>query len=237
LGHLAGADIGKYTTFSGTVFGDKAIFDDTVFKGPIMFTGQSVELWSGVPEGMQEINAIARRKLEIYLAKLLSRFGSSRNRFITISFSRACFEGEANLSGRTFEGDADFTNARFYRPPDFDVATKDARLDFTGAHIGFVSPRKLPWTEDGRIPVRLRRIRKIAEETKNHDLERDLYIEERKAERGVYWRQLLDKLEKAPILEKPPIFMRLVVHCAWIIVMFGYWALADYGRSFIWQRR
>ena len=26
--------------------------------------------------------------------------------------------------------------------------------------------------------------------------------------------------------------MRLVVHCAWIIVMFGYWTLADCGRSF-----
>ena len=52
-------------------------------------------------------------------------------------------------------------------------------------------------------------------------LERDLYIEERKAERGVYWRQRREELKKAPILEKPPIFMRLVVHCTWIIVMFG----------------
>jgi hypothetical protein len=78
----------------------------------------------------------------------------------------------------------------------------------------------------------LRALRKIAEETKNHDLERDLYIEERKAERGVYWRQRREELKKVPILEKPPIFMRLVVHCAWIIVMFGYWTLADYGRSF-----
>jgi hypothetical protein len=44
----------------------------------------------------------------------------------------------------------------------------------------------------------LRAFRKIAGETKNHDLARDLYIEERKAERGVYWRQLLDELKKAP---------------------------------------
>jgi hypothetical protein len=44
----------------------------------------------------------------------------------------------------------------------------------------------------------LRALRKIAEETKNHDLERDLYIEERKAERGVYWRQLVKELKNAP---------------------------------------
>jgi hypothetical protein len=34
-------------------------------------------------------------------------------------------------------------------------------------------------------------------------------------------------------MDKPLIFSRLAVHCAWIIVMFGYWALADYGRSFV----
>jgi hypothetical protein len=46
-------------------------------------------------------------------------------------------------------------------------------------------PGKRSWTSDSKIPIRLRALRKIAEETKNHDLERDLYIEERKAERGV----------------------------------------------------
>jgi len=36
------------------------------------------------------------------------------------------------------------------------------------------------------------------QETKNHDLERDLYIEERKAERGVIWHQQCQALKKAP---------------------------------------
>jgi hypothetical protein len=72
-----------------------------------------------------------------------------------------------------------------------------SRIDFTGAHVGFAR-EFLHWTEDSRIPIRLRALRKIAEETKNHDLERDLYIEERKAERGVYLYQLLglDELKK-----------------------------------------
>ena len=67
---------------------------------------------------------------------------------------------------------------------------------------------------------------------KNHDLERDLYIEERKFERGIYWRQFLQELKEASMTEKPLIFGRLLRHCLWIVVMFGYWALADYGRSF-----
>jgi hypothetical protein len=77
----------------------------------------------------------------------------------------------------------------------------------------------------------LRGLRKIAEDTKNHDLERDLYIEERKAERGVYVTQLIEELKKAPWVEKPLIAVRLLIQVLWIIVMSFYWALSDYGRN------
>jgi hypothetical protein len=120
------------------------------------------------------------------------------DRFVTISFANRRFFDKADFSGRTFEQAADFTQARFYYPPEFDPTIKDARIDFTGTHIGFVPPRKLHCTYETKVPVQLRRLRKIAEETKNHDLERDLYIEERKAERGVYWHQLVEELKKAP---------------------------------------
>ncbi|MGB6175046.1 MAG: hypothetical protein WBF43_01615, partial [Methylocella sp.] len=62
----------------------------------------------------------------------------------------------------------------------------------------FVPLGRRAWTKDSRIPIRLRAIRKIAEQAKNHQLARDLYIEERKAERGVYWHQLVEELKKAP---------------------------------------
>jgi hypothetical protein len=84
----------------------------------------------------------------------------------------------------------------------------------------------------------LRALRKLAEVTKNHDLERDLYIEERKAERGIYLHQLFEELKWAPIMEKPLIAGRLLIHVLWIIVMFFYWALSNYGRNpvlpFVW---
>jgi hypothetical protein len=120
------------------------------------------------------------------------------DRFLDISFSHARFDGVAVFSDRSFEKIANFTDARFYSPPDFEWCGGSARIDFTGAHVRFVPPGKRPWTEDSEILVRLRAFRKVAEETKNHDLERDLYIEERKAERGVYWRQLFVELNKAP---------------------------------------
>jgi len=87
--------------------------------------------------------------------------GSAPDRFLTISFANARFDTEAVFSVRSFEADADFTNARFYYPPDFDAVTNASRIDFTGAHIGFVPPgKRLHWTYDGLIPVRLRAFRK-----------------------------------------------------------------------------
>jgi hypothetical protein len=123
---------------------------------------------------------------------------SGPDRFLPISFACARFDGEANFSGRTFDGSADFSQARFYYPPDFDPWTKDARADFTAAYISFVRPGcLLHWTSETKVPSQLRHLRILAEDRKNHDLARDLYIEERKAERGVYWRQLsgLNELE------------------------------------------
>jgi hypothetical protein len=100
-------------------------------------------------------------------------------------------------------------------------------------------------------------VRKIAEETKNHGLERDFYIEERKAERGVYWRQLVEELKKAPEelknnredideqkgrcgplatqgqgVHRPVLgivvkIAQLILQLLWIAVMFLYWAFSN----------
>jgi hypothetical protein len=143
------------------------------------------------------------------------------------------FKGKADLSGRNFRYGGNFTNVRFYYPPDFDVITNVARIDFTGAHIGFVLPGKWHWTKDSQVPVRLRALRKIAEETKNHDLERDLYIEERKAERGVHLHQRWEALKKDGWKNWPCNIARLATHVLWMLVMSAYSALADYGRSIV----
>ncbi|MGH6794052.1 MAG: hypothetical protein ACREDD_12255 [Methylocella sp.] len=148
-----------------------------------------------------------------------------------ISFTGVRFCGQADFSGRSFDQTAHLTNARFYSPPNFDDVT---RIDFTGAHIGFAPPGKLfHWTSDSQVPIRLRALRKIAEETKNHDLERDLYIDERKAERGVYWRLRWQALKKEGWKNWPRNIARLATHGLWVRVMGGYWAFADYGRSFV----
>ena len=197
---FTGAAFGDWARFDGAAFGNWAVFDETHFRGQVRLTGRSIEQWSRDLEaraeeaderGKQALIALKQRNEDSW-----KRSVSGPDRFLSVSFERARFDGEADFSGRSFKRAADFTQARFYFPPDFDPATKDARIDFTGTYIGFVPPgRLLHWTSDSKVPARLRAHRKIAEETKNHDLERDLYIEERKAERGVYLNQLLERDE------------------------------------------
>jgi Pentapeptide repeats (9 copies) len=217
--------------FDSAAFADGANFEDTFFKGEVKFTGNSISDFQIITS---EVSPKDRMALEERHKLSWKTMRSGPGRFRTISFARARFDGEANFSSRSFERPADFTSARFYYPPDFDAVNSPGKIDFTGARIRFVPAGKwLHWTTDTKIPVRLRAFRKIAEETKNHDLERDLYIEERKAERGVFL-QRWEELKKAPWIEWPLITWRLLVHVLWIIVMFFYLILADYGRSFVW---
>jgi hypothetical protein len=174
-----------------------------------------------------------RTALKSQHGDLWKRLGIGPDRLSSIFFTNARFDSSADFSSRLFERHADFTNACFCRLPNFDGVTNPAQIDFTGAHIGFVPPGKRAWIEDSNVPLRLRALRKIAEETKNHDLERDLYIEERKAERGVYWHQRWEALKREGWRNWPRNAARLITHLLWIGVMGVYWALADYGRSFV----
>jgi Pentapeptide repeats (9 copies) len=215
--------------FKGAAFGRRTSFAGTIFKGGVEFKGKSEKQSSSDLEAsVRGVGEGARVTLKKRHEDLWTRSGSGPDRFLTISFTNARFDGEAKFSGRSFEQAANFTNARFYYPPDFDNVTNASLVDFTGAFIGFARPGRPNWTFQSRVAIQLRALRKIAEETKNHDLERDLYIEERKAERGVHLVQRFLDWVKDP--KKKWAF---IAHILWILVMSVYWALADYGRSFI----
>jgi hypothetical protein len=137
--------------------------------------------------------------------------------------------------------------------PRFDSLTD---TDLYGARVSFRAHtlRWLRgWTANSDVANRLRRLRKLAEESNNHDFERNLYIEERKAERGIYfvqhlsdgltgvrdeWRQVVDLRSSFLFVlftcwRVVIMISRLVTHTVWIGILFAYWLLADYGRSFL----
>jgi hypothetical protein len=234
--NFSGARFATLVDFSCATFNPMATFEGAIFQGLADFSGLSEDLFAEKLERSlgPTPQKTARKELDERHRNSWKQHGCRPDCFLTISFADVRFDYEAIFAGRSFEQTADFTRARFCSPPNFDGATNLGRIDFTGAHIGFAPRGKLlNWTGDSVIPVRLRTLRKLAEETKNHDLERDLSIEERKAERGVYLHQRWEGLKKASWIERPLTAWRLLVHVLWIIVMFFYGVLADYGRNVV----
>ena len=220
-----------YADFSRAIFNGEASFD--VVSRNVLAEVASLSSGSW-PEPLRSMFLDGRRQLD------------GLERFDGVSFADAHFKGPASFTGRVFARPqpkpCDFTGALFDQPPNVDSCEGIERVDFygakvrfsgqlgkTAAHVGRGRPQvHTPgWTKDSKVAVRLRTFRKLAEDAKNHDLERDLYIEERKAERGIllarYFRRARD----------PRVWPRLFNHSLWILVMGLYWLLADYGRSFI----
>ncbi len=264
---------------SGTTLGYATKFSSAKFHDYVDMRALSRDTWknlrSSFIENSQFTKSWSQERRERFLT-IEDELGLSEeagaDSFLALDFSDAHFESVADFSGRMFRGHAKFARTRFDQPPNFDNCKGTGQLDFYNARMGFgsnVTPfrwfpirvrytnvRVRGWTMDGDIALRLRRVRKLAEETKNHDLERDLYIEERKAERGILlgrcaidlWRALNQNPIRAS--EFPHAYvraltgsinylraaltgiLRIFAHTAWIAVMSVYWLLADYGRSF-----
>lgn len=232
---------GEGAKFDGATLGEAAKFRGIEFLGDADFAGAPVEPWlegwrkklSVDDTGSNDAESNNRVK-SFFDWQKAENFGP--HTFQRLDFSDARVLGSISFARRSFERPANFTGARFHAPPDFDGATNLQRIDFTGARIGFVPPehpRWTPhWTDDSTVPIRLRAFRAIAETTKNHDLERDLYIEERKAERGVVRRRLraafvAEKKIGRKIARLGPLF---IAWC-WRRMMDLYWLFSDYGRS------
>lgn len=232
--NLSGASFNENADLSGASFGSDADLSDVHFGDGVIFKGFSREEWHKNHLSWLDgaiLNAWTKERKQVRQAWPTDA-ASRPDRWSSISFAGAHFEGHADFTGRTAGDDVDFTSVRFDQPPTFDSFDG---YDLYGARIGFqghgFSPRpkiKWPllrqgWTADSTIGNQLRRLRKLAEPINNHDLERDLYIEERKAERGIYFVKYWQE-RNVP---------RLLAHLAWIAVMGLYWLLADYGRSFL----
>ena len=135
-----------------------------------------------------------RKNQLLYLPQNLPDEKSGRDPFRHLTFEAAQFAGVADFTGRKILGRLDFARANFGQPPIFDEYEGE-QLNFYGAKIEFAgtlhfhilrwrSVSTRGWSTSSPTARRLRVFRAFAEETKNHDLERNLYIEERKIERG-----------------------------------------------------
>jgi len=258
---LSNSTFGDLADLSGVSFGEGAYLSRTKFRRIVSFKAWSDDEWRrrrlSHIETSKVFKSWTQDRTEEFLAlpQSLRESTAGPSTFLDLTFDRAWFAGISDFSGRSFLGNIDFTQALFDAPPHFGDCGGFYCIDFTGARIRFGGALNIPlpkwcfgtdhleiwaigWTTLSYAAIRLRRLRTLAEEAKNHDLERDLYLEERKAERGILFAQYLqsdvrDERGRSRYSWKKAFQLRLIDHVLWIAVMSIYWALADYGRSFV----
>jgi uncharacterized protein YjbI with pentapeptide repeats len=213
----------KLADFSGAIFSYGPNFSDTKFCGVSYFVGRTEDQWrAAINKVCAAWREEERKRAFLEYCERLHDRGKDLAALYRISFARARFEGAAEFGDRNFVGICDFTDTWFDRPPNFVNCKNTENINLYGAHVR-LGGRPPGWTTDSTLAIKLRALRGLADESKNHDLERDLYIEERNAERGIYfWRY-----------RKPKYWHRLAGHLTWIVAMSLYWLCADYGRSFL----
>jgi uncharacterized protein YjbI with pentapeptide repeats len=177
---FSGATFSNGVTFSRATFCNNANFSSAQFGGVADF---SAAVFDNVYFGKSSfLHAVWFKE---------SKFGSMAV-FVGATFLHSDFRE------CTFSKFAIFTNATFLEPPEFDDWKGAEKADWIGAKFKIRGPRpRFHWLwkrnedVDGwcgmtvNYPTRLRRLRKVMEDANAHDVARDLFILERKAERGI----------------------------------------------------
>ncbi|MDK9721204.1 MAG: pentapeptide repeat-containing protein [Rhodospirillales bacterium] len=231
------ATFGGNADFQFATFGVRANFSDATFKGYAYFSGRiskEIHETQNALEIKRNLTGANRRDL---VKEKLNDF--DLDNLANISFHKAHFLGGVEFKDRKFEG---FSQARFDQPPVFENCEGMERLDVMGANFGFAGLRpkylwwdaeenQSGWTTDSNIPTRLRILRKQMEDIKAHDAERDLFIAERMAERGVLWDAAFKKLFplKSFITMQWPVSLLKAIGATGLLFFFQ--LLSDCGRS------
>jgi pentapeptide repeat protein len=164
---LADPSVFLQATFSGASFTSKGHCYGTKFS-------QAKDIKARIVEGVREF---ARRiRVLFYPLSDVMRSG--------------LFAG-ADFSNRSIKGLADFSRVKFEQPPNFQNVEPATALDLAEARFSFrptALPRLRYWTTQTETVTRLRRLRKIAKDIEEIDIEQSLFILQRMAERGVAWR-------------------------------------------------
>jgi hypothetical protein len=143
------------------------------------------------------------------------------------AFRHARFGGAASFARRSFGERADFAYAVFGRPPDFSGVAGRERIDFQGTRFRLREGLLPGWTTRTGTLAAIRQLRGIARETNNDAAARDLLVLDRRAERGVAWKNAHEAVWAEP-LRKLGLYARALTSTA---IVFFYGALSDCGRS------
>lgn len=231
-----GARFGPGANFAGCIFQGVAVFQSAVFGRDATFKGAAFR---------DEANFVAARLgpgasfAEASFGKLLqferARFAgevsfeaaSATAATPYLTFRHARFGGQASFAKRNFADRADFAYAAFDQPPDFSGVGGRERVDFQGTRFRLREGLIPGWTTRAGTVAAIRHLRTIARDANAQDAERDLLVLERKAERGIAWKNAHDAVWVEP-LRKLGLYVRALTST---VLLFLYGVLSDCGRG------
>jgi uncharacterized protein YjbI with pentapeptide repeats len=225
---FAGARFEGVALFQGASFGRDARFDGAAFLDEANFVGAQFRA------GASFAGTVFAKLMQFERA----RFGAGASfagaaapadAFPELVLRHARFGGAASFAARRFLARADLSYAAFDLPPDFAGTGGRERLDFQGTRFRLRAGFVPGWTADSTTLARVRLLRGVAREAHAADAERDLFVLERKAERGVAWRNAAAASWAEP-LRKAGLYGRAL---AGTLMMSGYGLFSDCGRSLV----
>lgn len=211
------ARFGGSSSFSHCSF-DVAIFEDAIFR---------------------DFNRFFKCEFKKY-----ANFRNTRNESSKTlpNFDGCHFERTLDLSLRNLE--TDLSRCIFNSAPKLLEAINLSMANFNDIEVNFKISNSENLAELERELLNIRAFRKLAEDTKNHDLERDIYIEERKIEQSLVVKSIRSRIFRHQGKWWERAFgtfsdiSKFISTFAVSILSFLYWIFSNFGRSiirpFIW---
>lgn len=223
--NFAGAVFEGVAVFQRAAFGRDANFENAAFGDEANFVGAQFG------PGTRFAEAAFAGLLQCERARFAGDVTFAANRELPdiahAAFRHARFGGHASFARRRFGERADFAYAVFDRPPDFAGVVGRERVDFQGTRFRLREGWIPGWTARTGTLAAIRELRGIARAANNDSAARDLVVLERRAERGVAWKNAYEAVWAEP-LRKLGLYARAL---SATVLLFFYGAFSDCGRS------
>lgn len=236
---------GGDTIFSWALFnGGDASFDETEFSdgcadfGAAKFIGGAADFYNAKFSGGDTIFAQAEFSggntcfMSTEFGGEQADFGGAKFSGGRVEFNGAIFSGAARFEGVTFDSPVDLEGARFKQVPDFRRTKLAAHFTLYNVRVSFWddADRKfyfLKMAKDADDADKLRRLKELAVNAKDHDREQDFFASELRAKRfhetnglALLWSYLYGGFSNFGRSTLRPFVLLLLT---WSGFGFGYW--------------
>ena len=213
--------------FKKAIFKEEANFQRVKFNGETDFFDAIFDNIDG--KKIDFSNTTFKKNVKFDFSKGQAKTELNTERYVEISFENATFEKKATFRRRKFAGDTSFIDAKFYYPPTFSAGEEynPDLLNFTRTklilsktpHTWFLwkkdiekniekDTRKDNKNKGSTKLTRVRNLRKLTGQIKEHDFETDLFI--------------LERIMNSRINGSK---------CSQQFLIFLYWGFSDYARK------